>query len=62
MSWIICRKSDGKAIVEVWNESTLEHINRDKYEAIPARQYLEELNAKLRTERQLREAQIVGGA
>ena len=62
MSWIICRKSDGKAIVEVWTQSTLEHINRDKYEAIPARQYLEELNAKLRTERQLREAQIVGGS
>lgn len=49
MSWMICRKSDGVAIVEVWNKSVADKINTEKYVAIPARQYLEELNRKVKS-------------
>lgn len=46
MSWVICRKSDGKAVVEVWNKSTADAINTEKYKAVPILEYLQSLNKK----------------
>lgn len=45
-SWIIVRKSDGKAIVEIFDKSKLKKLNTSSYEAIPIQEYLGSLNKK----------------
>jgi hypothetical protein len=48
MSWVIVNKSTGAAICEVWNKSTVDKVNTSKYTAIPALQYLQSLNTKIK--------------
>lgn len=45
-SWVIVRKSDGKAIVEIFDKSKLKKLNTSSYEAIPIQKYLGSLNKK----------------
>ena len=44
MSWIIVRHSDGKAMYETWNPALALRVNLDHYKAVPAMEYLCELN------------------
>jgi len=53
MSWIVRDKVTKKAVAEFYCEETLQAVNTSKYEVIPARQYLEELNAAVRQARNL---------
>lgn len=49
MSWVIREKSTGKVIFETFDRRKVDALNTAKYEAIPIRQYLEELNRKAGT-------------
>jgi hypothetical protein len=44
-SWIIINKATREAVFETFNENTAKAINSRLYEAIPAHQYLQQLNA-----------------
>jgi hypothetical protein len=46
-SWIIVNAKTGEAVMETW-DSTLIPKLRIKYQAVPARKYLEDLNAKIK--------------
>lgn len=48
MSYIIVEKSTGKAVCELFSQSTAKAINKDKYEAIPALEYLQNFNKQLK--------------
>jgi hypothetical protein len=43
-SWIIINKATRQAVFETFNENTAKAINVKLYEAVPALQYLQELN------------------
>lgn len=45
MSWIVIRKSDGKAVCELWTPNAARSVNREKYEVLTALAYLQRLNA-----------------
>lgn len=47
-SWVIVEKGTQKAIFETHNENLKNTLNTDKYEMIPIRKYLEDLNEKIR--------------
>jgi hypothetical protein len=44
-SWIIVNKATRVAVFETFNENTARAVNVKLYEAIPALQYLQQLNA-----------------
>lgn len=44
MSWVIVRKSDGKAVFEVFNKLLTTRVNQTKYKVLPAMEYLVSLN------------------
>ena len=46
-SWIIVNAKTGEAVMETW-DSTLIPKLRIKYQAVPARKYLEDLNTKIK--------------
>lgn len=47
-SWIIVDKRNNKAILEIFNGKIIEHLNIDKYEALPAYDYLCSLNRRIK--------------
>lgn len=47
-SWIIREKATGAAVLETYNKRVADAINKEKYEAVPALQHLQELNRKLK--------------
>lgn len=49
-SWIIVNKQTGAAVFETFNAATAQAINRDKYEAIPALEYLQQLNRAIKAQ------------
>ena len=47
-SWIIVNKQTGKAVFETFCKEFAETINREKYIALPALEYLQQLNRSLK--------------
>lgn len=47
-SWVIVDKATGKAVFETFKEKTANAINTEKYQAIPALEYLSKHNAAIR--------------
>jgi hypothetical protein len=47
-SWIIVRKSDGTAILETFSDAIARAINTEKYSAMPALEYLQNLNRSIK--------------
>lgn len=47
-SWIIVNKATGAAVFETFNENTARAVNVKLYEAIPALQYLQQLNRSIK--------------
>ena len=43
-SWIVVDRATGGAVVEIWERSTVEKVNQNKYEVKTAAQYLGGLN------------------
>lgn len=43
-SWIIRDKATGKAVKETFDKAEADGVDKNKYDAVPARQHLEELN------------------
>jgi hypothetical protein len=50
MSWVIVRREDGQAVLETFNRRVADAINRERYDVIPAGEYLGRLNRKIREE------------
>ena len=50
-SWIIINKATREAVFENFNENTAKAVNTRLHEAIPAFQYLQQLNAAIRATR-----------
>lgn len=48
MSWVIVEKKTQKAIFETYSKKVADAINKTKYEALPARKYLEQLNKRIK--------------
>jgi hypothetical protein len=48
VSWIICRRSDGKAIFETFNRKTAYAVNLDRYSVETAAEYLGRINREIR--------------
>jgi len=49
-SWIIVHKGTKEAVVELFNRASVERINFDAYEALPASEYLARYNAVIAAE------------
>lgn len=49
-SWIIVDRETGKAVIELFDRRNVDQINQEKYEAVPALEYLQELNVKIKLE------------
>ena len=47
-TWIIVRRSDGKAIQEIFNPKIAEAIDRGRYEVLEAGAYLKRLNRQIK--------------
>jgi hypothetical protein len=47
-SWIIINKATRQAVFETFNENTAKAVNTRLYEAIPALQYLQQLNRSIK--------------
>jgi hypothetical protein len=47
-SWVIVDKVSGKAIFETFSQHIAEKINQEKYLALPALTYLQNLNKSIR--------------
>jgi hypothetical protein len=47
-SWIIVNKQTGEAVMETFNRATADAINRDKFNVLPALEYLQQLNRRLK--------------
>jgi hypothetical protein len=47
-SWIIINKTTRQAVFETFNENTAKAVNTRLYEAIPALQYLQQLNRNIK--------------
>lgn len=52
-SWVIRKKGSIAGLYETFNKELADKINKEKYEAIPILQYLQELNSALRRGAQL---------
>ena len=51
MSWVIVEIATGRAIFETYNRSLADRINRKKYQALPALDYLQKLNERISNDR-----------
>jgi len=49
-SWIIVNKATRQAVFETFNENTAKAVNGKLYEAVPALQYLQQLNERIKNE------------
>ncbi len=49
-SWVIVDKRTGNSVCELFDKRKLKYLNTVHYEAVPAKQYLEELNNKITEE------------
>jgi hypothetical protein len=49
-SWIIVNKATRFAVFETFNENTAKAVNGKLYEAVPALQYLQQLNERIKNE------------
>ena len=47
-SWVIVDKQTGKAVMETFNRTTADAINREKFDVLPALEYLQKLNRSLK--------------
>ena len=47
-SWIIVNKQTGAPVFETFNPATAQAVNTAKYAAIPALQYLQQLNRQIK--------------
>lgn len=47
-SWVIVDKQTGKAVMETFNQATADAINREKFNVLPALEYLQQLNRNLK--------------
>lgn len=47
-SWVIVNKATRQAVFETFNENTAKAVNTRLYEAIPALQYLQQLNRTIK--------------
>lgn len=47
-SWIVVDRATGRAVGEFYDPAIVAKINLDKYEALPALTYLQQLNAKIK--------------
>jgi hypothetical protein len=47
-SWIIINKATRQAVFETFNENTVKAVNTRLYEALPALQYLQQLNRSIK--------------
>jgi hypothetical protein len=56
-SWIIVNKATRAVVYETFNENTAKAVNSRLYEAIPALQYLQQLNAGILATRNAKKAQ-----
>ena len=45
-SWVILRRSTGEPVLETHNPLVIEHINKDKFFAMPITEYLPLLNTR----------------
>jgi hypothetical protein len=50
-SWIIINAETGEALMETWDNALI-HKLPIEFQAVPARKYLEDLNAKIKRENQ----------
>ena len=50
MSWIITRKTDGKAMCELFEARSVASINTEKYQIWTALEYLQDLNRRIKAE------------
>lgn len=48
-SWIVVDRATGRAVGEFYDPAIVAKINLDKYEALFALTYLQQLNAKIKT-------------
>jgi hypothetical protein len=48
-SWVIVDRRTGRPFMETFNRSVVDRLNRDNFEAVPILQYLQNLNAEVRT-------------
>ena len=46
-SWIIVDKQTRKAVMETFDKATADAVNRDKFDVLPALEYLQQLNRSL---------------
>lgn len=46
-SWVIVRKSDNVAVFETFSRTVADAVNRDRYDVLPAYDYLVGLNKAL---------------
>lgn len=60
-SWVIVDRSTNAAVLEIYQESLLPHLDTEKYKAVPILQYLENLNRKIRETRQVPARDIFRG-
>jgi len=51
-SWVIVNRATGAAVFETFNENTAKAINEKLYHAVPALEYLQQLNATLTSAKQ----------
>lgn len=49
-SWVVCEKSDGRAVLETFSARIAQSINTERYEAVPILAYLQRLNEGVRNE------------
>ena len=47
MSWVIIDRVSKKAVLETFNPEFLEMLNTEKYQALPVKEYLEQLNLQI---------------
>lgn len=50
-SWIIINRATGAAVFETFNENTAKAVNEKLYRAMPAHEYLQQLNKTLTSAR-----------
>jgi hypothetical protein len=46
-SWIIVDKQTREAVMVTFNQATADALNRDKFDVLPALEYLQQLNRSL---------------
>ncbi|MBK1871587.1 hypothetical protein [Taklimakanibacter albus] len=50
-SYVIVRKSDGKAMCETFSATLAAHINKDRYRVVPILEYLQSINRKIKRDK-----------